>query len=613
MVLWAGWPFFVRGVQSVRNRSLNMFTLIALGTSAAYVWSTVAQSVPGLLPPSVSGTHQGPPLYFESAAVIVTLVLLGQVLELRARQATSGAIRALLQLAPSTARRISPDGTETDIPLSEVVVSDVLRVRPGERIPVDAVVVSGHSSVDESMLTGEPIPVEKSAGSRVSGGTANGTGSLVISALRVGGDTLLAQIIRVVTEAQRSRAPIQKLADRVASYFVPAVIGVAVLTFAVWLLWGPTPQLAHALINAVAVLIIACPCALGLATPMSIMVASGRGAQLGVLIKNAESLERLAQVDTLVIDKTGTVTEGKPRLVAVETLPFAKQEDVIRFAAAIERASEHPLANAVVDAAKARSLTIPEVSDFAATPGKGVIGTVDGRRVMVGNEKLMTDHSIDMQSLSGRASLLRKSGEAMVFVAMDGRLAGLLRVADSIKQSAGPAIAELRQDGLRIIMLTGDHRAPAEAVAQQLGVDEIIADVLPTEKGAVIDRLRKQGRIVAMAGDGVNDAPALAAADVGIAMGSGSDVAIESASVTLLHGDLHGILRARRLSRSTVRNIRQNLFFAFAYNLLGVPIAAGLLYPLFGILLSPMLASAAMSVSSVSVIANALRLRTLDS
>ena len=609
VVLWGGWPFFVRGAQSIVNRSLNMFTLIALGTGAAYLFSTFAQLVPNLLPAAFRGHGNAPPLYFESAAVIVTLVLLGQVLELRARQATSGAIRALLGLAPKTARRIQADGTEEDIPLEHVQVGDRLRVRPGEKIPVDGEVMDGASAVDESMLTGEPLPVEKRIGSRVTGGTVNGSGALVIQASRVGRDTLLAQIVRIVGEAQRSRAPIQRLADQVAAYFVPAVIVAAVLAFAAWALWGPEPRLAHALVNAVAVLIIACPCALGLATPMSIMVASGRGAQLGVLIKNAEALETLAKVDTLVLDKTGTLTEGKPRLVAVETSPGYSESDVLRLAAGLERASEHPLAGAILEGAVARSLAVPTVADFQAIAGKGVVGLVAGKRVLVGSEKLLAEQGIEPGELGKRAAERRAAGEAIIYVAIDGALAGLLSVADAIKETAQAALAELHRDGLRIIMLTGDHRGPAEAVARQLGIDEVIANVLPTEKGEAIQRLRKESRVVAMAGDGVNDAPALAAADVGIAMGSGTDVAIESAGVTLLKGDLRGILRARLLSRATVRNIRQNLFFAFVYNLLGVPIAAGVLYPIFGLVLSPMLASAAMSLSSVSVITNALRLR----
>ena len=609
VVLWGGFPFFVRGAQSVANRSLNMFTLIALGTGAAYLFSAFGQLAPSLLPAAFRGHGNAPPLYFESAAVIVTLVLLGQVLELRARQATSGAIRALLGLAPKTARRIKDDGTETDVPLEDVHVGDRLRVRPGEKIPVDAEVIEGVSAVDESMLTGESLPEDKRSGSRVTGGTLNGSGALVIRASRVGRDTLLAQIVRIVSEAQRSRAPIQRLADRVAAYFVPAVIAAAVLAFAAWALSGPEPRLAHALVNAVAVLIIACPCALGLATPMSIMVASGRGAQLGVLIKNAEALETLAKVDTLVLDKTGTLTEGKPRLVAVQTSPGHSDQDVLRLAAGLERASEHPLATAILDGAKAQALSVPEVANFQSVAGKGVVGSVTGKRVLVGNEKLLTENGIDAGPLGQRAAEHRAAGEAIIFVAIDGAAAGFLRVADTIKDTARAALAELHRDGLRILMLTGDHRGPAEAVARTLGIDEVIADVLPTEKGAAIQRLQRAGHVVAMAGDGINDAPALAAADVGIAMGSGTDIAIESAGVTLLKGDLRGILRARRLSRETVRNIRQNLFFAFVYNLLGVPIAAGVLYPVFGLVLSPMLASAAMSFSSVSVITNALRLR----
>jgi Cu+-exporting ATPase len=609
VVLWGGWPFFVRGVQSVANRSLNMFTLIALGTGAAYLFSMVAQLFPGALPAAFRGHGGALPLYFESAGVIVTLVLLGQVLELRARQATSGAIRALLGLAPKTARRIQADGTETDVPLEHIHVDDRLRVRPGEKLPVDGEVVEGESAVDESMLTGEPIPVEKHTGSKVTGGTVNGSGALIVRATRVGRDTLLAQIVRTVSEAQRSRAPIQRLADQVASYFVPAVIAVAVVAFAAWALWGPEPRLAHALVNAVAVLIIACPCALGLATPMSIMVASGRGAQLGVLIKHAEALERLAKVDTLVVDKTGTLTEGKPRLVAVDTAPGHSEDEILRLAAALEQASEHPLAAAILSAAKERGLAAPHVADFRSVPGKGVTGVVEGRQVVVGNEKLLADRSLDAGPLAQVAAKRRAVGEAVIFVAIESTVAGLVVVADPLKETARSALEELRQEGLRVIMLTGDHRGPAEAVARKLGIEEVIADVLPAEKGEAIKRLRQEGRVVAMAGDGVNDAPALAAADVGIAMGTGTDVAIESAGITLVKGDLRGILRARRLSRATVRNVRQNLLFAFVYNLLGVPLAAGALYPFLGILLSPMVASAAMSLSSVSVIANALRLR----
>lgn len=609
VVLWGGWPFFVRGVQSIRNRRPNMFTLIALGTGAAFLFSVVAQIVPELLPASFRGHGGAAPLYFESAGVIVTLVLLGQVLELRARQATSGAIRALLGLAPKTARRIQDNGSEADVPLEHVHVGDRLRVRPGEKIPVDAEVIEGSSAVDESMLTGEPLPVEKKAGDRVTGGTLNGSGSLVVRATRVGQDTLLAQIVRTVSEAQRSRAPIQRLADQVAAYFVPAVILVAVLSFGAWALWGPEPRLAHALVNAVAVLIIACPCALGLATPMSIMVASGRGAQLGVLIKNAEALEVLAKVDTLVVDKTGTLTEGKPRLVAVETAPGQDEREVLRLAAGLEKASEHPLANAILSGSQERGLTVPQVAEFQSVSGKGVVGRVEGKRVLVGNEKLLADNHIEAGALAQSAANRRAAGEAVIFVAIDGAAAGLVIVADPIKDSARGAVDELHSEGVRVIMLTGDHRGPAEAVARKLGIDEVIAGVLPAEKGDAIKKLRQAGRVVAMAGDGVNDAPALAAADVGIAMGSGTDVAIESAGVTLVKGDLRGLLRARRLSRATVRNIRQNLFFAFIYNLLGVPIAAGALYPFLGIVLSPMLASAAMSFSSVSVIINALRLR----
>jgi Cu+-exporting ATPase len=607
VVLWGGWPFFQRGWASVVNRSPNMFTLIALGTGVAFVFSVVATLAPGLLPASMRTAHGGVPVYFEPAAVIVTLVLLGQVLELRARARTRSALKALLGLAPKTARRVEADGQERDVPLASVKPGEVLRVRPGEKVPVDGVVIEGRSTVDESMLTGEPLPVEKEPGSRVIGGTVNGTGSFLMRAERVGETTLLAQIVRMVGEAQRSRAPIQRLADRVAGWFVPIVIAVAVVTFAAWLFVGPEPRFAHALVNAVSVLIIACPCALGLATPMSIMVATGRGASAGVLVRNAEAIEVMEKVDTLVLDKTGTLTEGKPRLVSVSAFPSFTEADVLRFAASLERASEHPLAHAIVEGARERGVSLVPVSAFQSTTGKGVTGTVDGRVVSVGNAEF-TGAAAEAK----RAEPLRAEGQTVVFVALDGKLAGLVGVADPIKPSVPDALRALRAEGLRIVMLTGDSRTTAQAVARKLGIEEFEAEVLPAQKAEVVKRLRAEGHKVAMAGDGINDAPALAAADVGIAMGTGTDVAMESADITLVKGDLRGILRARRLSRATLRNIRQNLFWAFAYNMLGVPVAAGILYPAFGLLLSPMIASAAMSLSSVSVIANALRLRHAD-
>jgi Cu+-exporting ATPase len=584
VVLWGGWPFFVRAWQSIVTRNLNMFTLIGLGVGVAYVYSVYA---------AVFG--QDLDAYFESAAIIVTLVLLGQVLELKARGRTGAAIKALLGLAPKTARLIGHDGTETDVPLDHVGVGDVLRVRPGEKIPVDGVVVEGASAVDESMLTGEPIPVEKARGSKVTGATVNSNGSLIVKAERVGAETLLAQIVRMVSEAQRSRAPIQKLADRVAAYFVPAVVGVAIATFFVWS-WP------HSLVNAVAVLIIACPCALGLATPMSIMVAMGKGATMGVLFKNAEAIELLHQADTLVVDKTGTLTEGKPKLVAVEPAAGFDQQRLLYLVASLERASEHPLAHAVVMGAQDRGISLTSVEGFQAVPGKGARGRVDGTNVAVGNLALMQEAGVD-----GAGSI---TGSGALLVAVDGKFAGRLSVADPIKATSAEAIRQLHAEGLRIVMLTGDSHVTAEAVAKELGIDEIVAEVLPQDKRAHIQRLQESGRFVAMAGDGINDAPALAQAQVGIAMGTGTDIAIESAGVTLVQGDLRGIARARRLSRATMRNIKQNLFFAFVYNSLGVPIAAGVLYPVFGLLLSPMIAAAAMSFSSVSVISNALRLRT---
>jgi Cu+-exporting ATPase len=609
VVLWAGWPFFERGWASIVNRSLNMFTLIALGTGMAYAFSVVGTVAPGLFPASFR-THGGEVgLYFEAAAVITVLVLLGQVLELRARSQTSSAIRALLRLAPPTARRLRPDGTEEEVPLDRVQVGDRLRVRPGDKIPVDGVVLEGTSAVDESMVTGEPIPVEKMPASRVIGGTVNGTGSFVMRAERVGRDTLLAQIVQMVSEAQRSRAPIQRLADVVSSYFVPAVVLVAVLTFIGWALWGPEPRLAYGLVNAVAVLIIACPCALGLATPMSIMVATGRGAMAGVLIRNAEALELLEKINTLVVDKTGTLTEGKPKLVTVEAMPGQSSTDLLRLAATLERGSEHPLAAAIVGGAEERGIAVAAAKDFRSVTGKGVVGRVDGHDVALGNRRLMEDLGISLGKLGERAEILRRDGQTVMFVAVDGRPAGLVGVADPIKSTTSEALSLLRASGLEIIMLTGDSRATAEAVARKVGIEHVEAEVLPEQKIAVVRDLQGKGHRVAMAGDGVNDAPALAQADVGIAMGTGTDVAMQSADVTLVKGDLRGIVRARRLSLATMRNIRQNLFFAFVYNALGVPIAAGVLYPFFGLLLSPIIASAAMTFSSVSVIANALRLR----
>ena len=608
VVLWGGWPFFVRGWASIVNRHLNMFTLIALGVGAAYGYSVVATVAPGLFPDAFRMMGEVA-VYFEAAAVIVTLVLLGQVLELRARSRTSTAIRNLLGLAPKTARRIEPDGTEHDVPLEHVHVGDRLRVRPGERVPVDGVVVSGTTTVDESMVTGEPIPVEKTADSAVTGGTVNGTGAFVMEARRVGSDTLLAQIVRMVSEAQRSRAPIQRLADTVSSWFVPIVIAVAALTFVVWWQFGPEPRLAYALVNAVAVLIIACPCALGLATPMSIMVGTGRGAEAGVLIRNAEALERLEQIDTLVVDKTGTLTEGKPRLVTIESQEGVDAGILLRLAASLEHVSEHPLAAAIVAGARDRQVPLLDVAEFQSATGKGVSGTVDGHRVAIGNLTHLDALGVEPGRWRDRAEALRLDGQTVVFVAIDGTPAGLLGVADPIKETTVEAIRALHDEGVTVVMLTGDNRTTAEAVARRVGIDRIEADVLPEQKAAVVTRLQQSGARVAMAGDGINDAPALAAADVGIAMGTGTDVAMESAGVTLVKGDLRGIVRARRLSRATMANIRQNLFFAFVYNSLGVPVAAGVLYPVVGLLLSPIVASAAMTFSSVSVIGNALRLR----
>jgi Cu+-exporting ATPase len=612
VVLWGGWPFFERGQASLRNRHLNMFTLIAIGTGAAYLFSIVATVAPGLLPHAFTGHGGAAPVYYEAAATIVTLVLLGQVMELRARRATSGALRALLSLAPAVARRLREDGREEDVSLEQVKVGDSLRVRPGEKVPVDGVVVEGESAVDESMVTGESIPVEKAPGARVTGGTVNGTGSLVMKAERVGRDTLLSRIVQRVGEAQRSRAPIQRLADKVAAVFVPTVIAVSVLTFVVWALVGPEPRLAHALVNAVAVLIIACPCALGLATPMSVVVGMGKGAGVGVLIRDAEALELLEKVDTLVVDKTGTLTEGKPKLVSVMAVEGMDEARLLHLAASLERGSEHPLAAAVVAGAEARGAVLTAAQGFRSVTGKGVTGRVGGSEVALGNVALLESLGVDVGALRPRAEVLRREGQTVMYVAVDGGTAGLLGVADPVKATTAEALATLHREGVRVVMLTGDSRTTAEAVARTLGIDEVVAEVLPEGKGDVVKRLQSEGRVVGMAGDGVNDAPALAQADVGIAMGTGTDIAMESASVTLVKGDLRGIARARKLSRGTLRNIRQNLFFAFIYNSLGVPIAAGVLYPFFGLLLSPMLAAAAMSLSSVSVIGNALRLRKLD-
>ena len=606
-VWWAGWPFFERGWASIVNRSPNMFTLIALGIGAAFTYSAAATLAPGVFPEGFR-MHGVVETYFDTAVVITTLVLLGQVLELRARSQTSAAIKALLGLAPKTARRIK-DGTEEDIPLAHVVIGDLLRVRPGEKMPVDGVVAEGRTAVDESMVTGEPVPVEKESGSRVTGGTINGTGSIVMRAERVGGDTLLAQIVKMVSEAQRSRAPIQKLADQIAAWFVPAVVLVATVAFVVWSLWGPDPRLAHALVSAVAVVIIACPCALGLATPMAIMVGTGRGAQSGVLIRNAEALERFEDVDTIVVDKTGTLTEGKPKLAEVIAAAGFDEATVLRLAAGLEKGSEHPLASAIVAGATSRAIDVPSSSEFLSHTGKGVAGTVEGRAVALGNMALMNEMNVEIASLSERADELRRDGATVMFVSIDGKAAGMLSVADPIKPSTVEAIQMLHAEGLRIVMLTGDNRTTAEAVARKLKLDDVRADVLPAQKREVIQQLQREGRRVAMAGDGINDAPALAEAEVGIAMGTGTDVAMESASVTLVKGDLRGIARARRLSRATMRNVRQNLFLAFVYNALGVPVAAGVLYPVLGILISPIWASAAMTLSSVSVIVNALRLR----
>jgi Cu+-exporting ATPase len=606
-VLWAGWPFFQRGWASLVNRSLNMFTLVALGTGVAYLYSVFATLAPGLLPAALR-QHGMTPVYFEPAAFIVSLVLLGQVLELRARARTRGALQALLGLAPKLARRVERGGSEGDVPLAEIKPGDLLRVRPGEKVPVDGVVVEGHGSVDESMVTGEPVPVEKEANDKVTGATVNGAGSFIMRAERVGEATLLAQIVRMVGEAQRSRAPIQRLADRVAGWFVPVVIAAASATFVVWLLAGPEPRLGHAIVNAVAVLIIACPCALGLATPMSIMVGTGRGAAAGVLVRNAEALEEMEKIDTLLVDKTGTLTEGKPRLVFVEAYAGFSEADVVRLAAGVERASEHPLGRAIVDGARDRGLVQSAVTNFSSSTGGGVMGQVEDRQIWIGSPRFLETVHVPIEQAKGRAEQLRREGQTTLFVAIDGRLAGLLGVADPIKASTAEALRLLREDGVQVVMLTGDNRTTARFVADKLDID-FQAEVLPAQKSEAVKRLRGEGHVVAMAGDGINDAPALAAAQVGIAMGTGTDVAMESAGITLVKGDLRGIARARKLSRATLRNIRQNLFWAFAYNALGVPLAAGVLYPVFGLLLSPMIASAAMSFSSVSVIANALRLR----
>jgi P-type Cu+ transporter len=611
VVLWAGWPFFVRGWDSLRTRNLNMFTLIAMGTSVAWVYSVVATVAPGIFPAAFRMSGGAVAVYFEAAAVITVLVLLGQVLELRARESTSGAIRALLDLAPKTARRIDPDRTEEEISLDEVRVADRLRVRPGEKIPVDGVVVEGRSAIDESMVTGESMPVTKEVGTPVIGGTINQSGALVIEARKVGRDTMLSQIVQLVAEAQRSRAPIQRMADQVSGWFVPTVIVVALLAFGAWAVFGPEPRLSYGLVAAVAVLIIACPCALGLATPMSIMVGVGRGAQSGVLIKNAEALEHMEKVDTLVIDKTGTLTEGKPAVTAIVPAGGFREAEVLRLAASVERASEHPLAAAIVRAADERGISTAIVTDFDSPTGKGALGQVDGKRVGLGNAKFLAELGVDTTNLANQAEALRQDGATAIFMAIDGKLAGVLAIADPVKPTTVEALNSLKSDGMRVVMLTGDNWTTARAVARRLGIDEVEAEVLPDQKSTVVQRHKSAGRVVAMAGDGVNDAPALAAADVGIAMGTGTDVAMESAGVTLLKGDLMGIVRARRLSQAVMRNIRQNLFFAFVYNALGVPVAAGVLYPLFGILLSPIIAAAAMSLSSVSVVANSLRLRRI--
>jgi Cu+-exporting ATPase len=610
-VLWGGWPFFRRGWASLVNRRLNMFTLIALGTGVAYLYSLTAALAPGVFPASFRNPDGQVPLYFEAAAVIVTLVLLGQVLELRARSQTSSAIRALLDLAPKRARRLRADGGDEDIPLETVAPGDRLRVRPGEKVPVDGVVLEGHSAVDESMITGEPVPAEKQPGDKVTGATVNTTGSFVMRAERVGSDTLLAQIVAMVAQAQRSRAPIQRLADTISAWFVPAVVIIAAATFVAWSTLGPPPAMGFGLVNAVAVLIIACPCALGLATPMSIMVGTGRGARAGVLVKNAEALELMEKIDTLVVDKTGTLTEGKPRLVGVTAIGGPDETELLGLAASLERGSEHPLAAAIVKGADERRLTLVAAGDFASHTGKGVTGSIDGKRVAVGNQQLFASLGVDPDGLPERADALRKEGQSVMLIAVDGRANGLVAVADPVKESATGALKAFHDERIRVVMLTGDSRTTALAVARKLGIDDVVAEVLPDQKALAVRTLQDEGRLVAMAGDGINDAPALAQAEVGIAMGTGADVAMESAAVTLIKGDLEGIVRARRLSRATMRNIRQNLFFAFVFNALAVPIAAGVLYPVLGLLLNPMIASAAMSTSSVLVVTNALRLRTV--
>ncbi len=609
VVLWAGWPFFERAWASIKNRNLNMFTLIAMGTGVAWTTSVVATVVPQMFPPAFRDHGGAAPVYFEAAAAITVLVLLGQVLELKAREQTGGAIRALLDLAPKTARRISGDGSERDIGLAEVAVGDRLRVRPGEKIPVDGELIEGASAVDESMVTGESMPVAKQVGAKLIGGTINGSGGFIMRAQRIGRDTMLAQIVDMVAKAQRSRAPVQRLADRVAGWFVPLVIAVAVLALLAWSIFGPEPRLAYGLVAAVSVLIIACPCALGLATPMSIMVGVGRGARSGVLIKSAEALERFEKVDTLVVDKTGTLTEGKPRVVAITPAPGFTQDELLRFAASLERSSEHPLAAAILAAAKEKGLDLAEARDFDSPSGRGVVGKIEGRALVIGNQRFLDELGVDASPLAARAETLRRDGATVVFVAVDGRAAGVIAIADPIKATTPDAVRALLAQGVRVVMLTGDNRTTAESVAARLGIKDVEAEILPDHKAETVARLRSEGHVVAMAGDGVNDAPALAAADVGVAMGTGTDVAIESAGVTLLKGDLQGLVRARRLSAATMGNIRQNLFFAFIYNAAGVPIAAGVLYPSFGILLSPIIAAAAMALSSVSVIGNALRLR----
>ncbi|HSG30484.1 MAG TPA: copper-translocating P-type ATPase [Thermodesulfobacteriota bacterium] len=609
VVLWCGWPFFVRAYKSVVNKSLNMFTLIGLGVAVAYIYSLIAALFPEIFPPSFRGLGGKVGVYFEAAAVIVTLILLGQVLELKARSQTSSAIKALLGLAPKTAILVKEDGTEEEIPLEHVGPGNRLRVRPGEKVPVDGIIIKGATSVDESMITGEPIPAEKNPGDKVIGATVNGTGSLIIEAERVGAETLLAQIVHMVSEAQRSRAPIQSLADKVSGYFVPIVVLISIITFIVWSIFGPSPAMVYAIINAVAVLIIACPCALGLATPMSIMVATGKGATLGVLFKNAEAIEKLREVDTIVVDKTGTLTLGKPKLVSVRTANTFTDKELLKYAASIEKGSEHPLATAIVEGADERGVGVEEAGQFESITGKGVKGMVSGRRVALGNQKLMDDLGINLEGLLDEAKKLRSEGQTVMFISIDNKPAGFVGVADPIKKTTPRAVSSFHDEGIRVVMLTGDEQVTAKSVADKLGIDEVISGVLPDQKAQKISELQSEGHIVAMAGDGINDAPALAKAEVGIAMGTGTDVAMESAGVTLVKGDLNGIVRAIKLSRYTMRNIKENLFFAFIYNALGVPIAAGVLYPFFGILLSPIIAAAAMSFSSVSVIANALRLK----